>query len=85
MVHGSHQTVTATVSTATASTSIASNSCELSLSASDQDITIGRFGTTSVSLSVALNDALTKVKLPYSAVEGIWKKQLLWYLRLMLL
>ena len=72
MVHGSHQSVIATVSTATAS--IASNSCELSLSASDQDIAIGRSGTTSISLSVALNDGLTKVKLPHSTVKDIWKK-----------
>ena len=39
-----------------------------------QDITIGRFGTTTLDLSVKLDDAVDKFKLPYTTVEGVWKK-----------
>ena len=39
-----------------------------------QDITIGRFGTTTLDLSVKLSSAVDKIKLPYTMVEGVWKK-----------
>ena len=34
-----------------------------------QDITIGRFGTTTLDLSVKLSSAVDKIKLPYTMVE----------------
>ena len=39
-----------------------------------QDITIGWFGTTTLDLSVKLHDAVDKFNLPYTTVEGVWKK-----------
>ena len=39
-----------------------------------QDITIGRFRTNSMDLSVQLSNAVDKIKLPYTTVEGVWKK-----------
>ena len=39
-----------------------------------QDITIGRFGTTTLDLSVKLDNAVDKFKLPHTTVEGVWKK-----------
>jgi len=39
-----------------------------------QDITIGWFRTNTLDLSVQLSNAIDKIKLPYTTVEGVWKK-----------
>ena len=45
-----------------------------SSSSTNHDITVGWLGTTSMTLSVLLNEAANKIKLPYTTMEGIWKK-----------
>ena len=47
---------------------------ESSSQSTDQDITIGRFRATALDLSLSLSDAIVQIKLPYTTVEGIWKK-----------
>jgi len=54
-------------------------SADSALDDKDQDITIGRFAnekdaTKEQTLSVSLQDAVTITALPYTAIEGIWKK-----------
>ena len=43
-------------------------------SSANHDITVGQLGTTSMCLSVLLDEAINKIKLPYTTIEGIWKK-----------
>jgi len=51
-----------------------SSSQDIRGQSSSQDITIGRFGTTASDLSLKLSDAVDQIKLPYTTVEGVWKK-----------
>ena len=46
---------------------------EFSSQSTDQDITVGRFRSTTTDLSLSLSDAIVQIKLPYTTVEGIWK------------
>ena len=75
MTTSGEPTTASTISAAAATSSIAdiSSVSEL-ISSSDSDIMVGRLGTTSMTLSVPLNEVVDKIKLPYTTMEGIWKK-----------